>query len=225
MKRETHAIPATAISENSLCEALDLDGYIVVTQALDEHWLVRLRLAFENAPVQSSGTQHVEILEETPELDAWLELAHHPAVVAAADHVLSRPYHVAGLHGRNPLPGFGQQGLHADWTRTAGEPYRVLTTLWMLDDFTTQNGATRVVPGTHRFLQGPSKSLAQPLARHPDEKIITGLAGSVLIFNGYLWHSGRRNESSGPRRAVQMALHRGAKTDANGESLSPINRP
>ena len=81
MKREIHAIPAAPISENSLCEALDLDGYIVVTQALDERWLVRLRLAFENAPVQSSGTQHVEILEDTPELDAWLELAHHPALV------------------------------------------------------------------------------------------------------------------------------------------------
>src|SRR5262245_23531356 len=105
MKREIHSIPVKTISKNSLCEALDLDGYIVVTQALDERWIERLRLAFENAPVQSSGTQHVELLEQTPELDAWLALEHHPALVMAAEHVLSRPYHVAGLHGRNPLPG------------------------------------------------------------------------------------------------------------------------
>src|SRR5262249_23722521 len=137
----------------------------------------RLRIAFENAPVQSSGTQHVEIKEDTPELGAWKALEQHAILMVAADYVLSSPNFVAGLHGRNPLPGFGQQGLHADWPRVAGDPNNVLTALWMIDDFTIQNGATRVVPGTHRLPHAPPKSLAQPFARHPNEKIITGLAG------------------------------------------------
>ena len=48
--------------------------------------------------------------------------------------------------------------------------------------------------------------LAQPLARHPAECVITGQPGDVLILDGRLWHSGRRNDSTGPRRAGQMVI-------------------
>ena len=92
--------------------------------------------------------------------------------------------------------------------RAPGDPYSVFTTLWMLDDFIPENGATRVVPRTHLSPHPPAKSLAQPLAHHPDERIIVGRAGGVLMMNGHLWHSGRRNDSSGPRRCVQMLAHR-----------------
>ena len=211
---------ATTTVDPQFLEALDKNGYCVVPQALDEEWIARLQMAFENAPVQSTGTQHVEVNKDTPELDAWNALEHHAALITAADSVLSRPYFVARLHGRNPLPGFGHQGLHADWPRAAGAPNHVLTALWMLDDFTVENGATRVVPGSHRLPHPPPKSLAQPLARHPHERIITGAAGSVLILNGYVWHSGRRNDSKGPRRAAQMGMHRGTKGTGQQASLS-----
>jgi len=84
----------------------------------------------------------------------------------------------------------------------------VMTAIWMLDDFTIENGATRVVPGSHVVTTPLAKALAQPLAHHPREIVITGRAGSVLIFNGHLWHSGRKNESRGPRRCVQMVVQR-----------------
>jgi ectoine hydroxylase-related dioxygenase (phytanoyl-CoA dioxygenase family) len=76
----------------------------------------------------------------------------------------------------------------------------------MIDAFTAENGGTRVVPGTHRFRHPPPISLAQPLAHHPDERLVTGAAGSVLILNGHLWHSGRRNDSSAGRRAAQLVV-------------------
>lgn len=60
----------TTISYRSLSEALDQDGYCVVPQALDEKWIARLRRGFENAPVQASGTQHVE---------------HHAILIAGTD--------------------------------------------------------------------------------------------------------------------------------------------
>lgn len=185
---------------------LDRDGYIVVPQALDARWVGRLRRAFDDAPLQGDGTQHVRLTDTTAELDAWAALKSHPLIVAAAQHVLGRPYQV-DVHGRNPLPGFGQQGLHADWTaRSPGEPYFAVTALWMLDDFHDINGATRVVPGSHRDTRPLPKSLRQPLARHPAEKVITGKAGSVLLFNGHLLHSGRKNASGSPRRAAQMVV-------------------
>jgi ectoine hydroxylase-related dioxygenase (phytanoyl-CoA dioxygenase family) len=192
-----------------LGHALDKDGFAVASGALDDAEVARLRRAFDVTPKQSSGTQHVAITDATPDVEAWRELEHHPAIVAACESVIGRPYHLGGIHGRNPLPGFGRQGLHSDWTRAGGTSIALVTALWMLDDFTEENGATRVVPGSHRLLRPIPKDLAQPLARHAQERVITGIAGSVLIFNGYLWHSGRCNNSSGPRRAVQMSLYRG----------------
>jgi ectoine hydroxylase-related dioxygenase (phytanoyl-CoA dioxygenase family) len=216
-----HRTNESAVFVSSVHQALDREGYAVVPAALDSEWVARLRRAFEHAPEQSGGTQHVEITDETPNAESWRTLEHHPLLKAAAEHLLSQTYCLGGLHGRNPLPGFGQQGLHSDCLRGQRNECILITALWMLDDFTLENGATRVVPGSHRITRPLSKDLAQPLARHRDEKIIVGRAGSVLMFNGYLWHSGRRNDSKGPRRAVQMGLRRGTAADSSGISNSP----
>lgn len=197
-------------SAAALCAALERDGFAVVSDALDSPWVTRLRRAFETDPAERTGTQHVTLTSTTPELDSWRTLEPHPILVAAAEYVLTAPAHVRGIHGRNPRPRFGQQGLHTDWIpRKPGDPYFVLTAIWMLDDFTEANGGTRVVPGSHRFTGPIPKSLAQPLARHRNQVTVIGRAGSVLIMNGHLWHSGQRNDSEGPRRAVQMVLGRG----------------
>jgi len=187
--------------------ALDRDGFLVVAGALDAAWVARLARAFEAAPAQADGTQHVVLSDATPERDAWRQLESHPVAIAAAMYALGGEVRVRDLHGRNPLPGYGQQGLHADWPpRGASDPAFAFTAIWMLDDFTPSNGATRVVPGTHLLRTPIPKSLAQPLAHHPDEQLVTGRAGSVLFFNGHLWHSGTRNESGSRRRAVQMTI-------------------
>jgi ectoine hydroxylase-related dioxygenase (phytanoyl-CoA dioxygenase family) len=172
-------------------------GYVVVPNALDLAHVDRLRAAFEGAE-QKDGTQHVPLFDDA--------LAHHAAVLEAGRIVFEgAAWRVRDMHGRNPLPGYGQQGLHADWKpRAPGEPFMSMTAIWMLDDFTIDNGATRIVPGSHMITTPLAKSFAQPLAHHPRELVVTGAAGSVLVFNGHLWHSGRKNESRGPRRCVQM---------------------
>lgn len=188
-------------------QALDREGFVVVAGVLDEGWRTRLVRAFEEAPRQTSGTQHVTLSDTTPDRAAWDELATHPLALAVAEHVLRRPFRVRDLHGRHPLSGFGEQGLHVDAVpRASAEAAFVVTALWMIDAFTWDNGAPRVVPGTHLLPHPPPPSYAQPLARHPREVIVTGEAGSVLIFNGHLWHGGRRNESGAPRRAAQMVI-------------------
>jgi ectoine hydroxylase-related dioxygenase (phytanoyl-CoA dioxygenase family) len=178
-------------------------GYVVVNDALDAAHVDRLRAAFEGAE-QKDGTQHVPLFDEA--------LVTHPAIIEAGRIVFGdAEWRVRDMHGRNPLPGYGQQGLHADWKpRARGEPFLAMTAIWMLDDFTIENGATRIVPGSHVITTPLAKALSQPLAHHEREIVIIGRAGSVLIFNGHLWHSGRKNESRGPRRCVQMVMQRGA---------------
>ena len=183
-------------------QLLDRDGFVVLQNVLDAPALARLRDAFERAVGgEESGTRHAKLPSADSEFDI---VANQRRVAAAVAHVLGRPFRIFSLGARDPLPGFGQQGLHTDWLqRGPSDPYSVVTTLWLLDDFTEKNGATRVLPGSHRLLQPLPKKLQQPESRHRDQKIIIARAGSVLVFNGHLWHSGTRNETKLPRRVLQ----------------------
>ena len=218
-------------------EALDSEGYVVIANLIDDDLLMRLRTAFESecesdghtAAVKESGTRHINDLVNR---DAVFEVTYtHPRVLAAVYHVLGNEFRVGQVGGRDPLAGYGQQGLHADWTaRSKGEPFRIVTTIWLLDDFTVENGATRVVPGTHRLLSLPPKSFADPASRHPDQRIIVANAGAAVVFNGHLWHSGTTNKSNRSRRVVQCVFvgrdeFRFSKVNVRApERLSPAAR-
>jgi ectoine hydroxylase-related dioxygenase (phytanoyl-CoA dioxygenase family) len=184
---------------------LEADGWLVLPDVVDGRAVAAMREAFERAAAvqkeagaREGGTRHIT-LDEASFGVARIE----PSVLEAVRHVIGRDFGLMNWGGRDPLPGFGQQGLHADWrARERWEPYYAATSLWLLDDFTPDNGATRLVPGSHRKGAVP-KAFSDPERRHPDEKTVVARAGSVLVFNGHLWHSGTRNRTGGPRRVLQ----------------------
>ena len=185
-------------------ERLEGDGYLLFADLARGTWLEDLRAGLDGATAErEGGTRHVGGLIGAGE--AFDRVYQHPKILAAVHHVLRRSFRVAELHGREPLRGFGQQGLHADARpRSASEPFGIVTTLWMIDDFTPDNGATRIVPRSHLSLSPPPRALADPGSHHKDEFVVTGSAGTVLLFNGHLWHSGTKNRSGARRRAVQL---------------------
>jgi ectoine hydroxylase-related dioxygenase (phytanoyl-CoA dioxygenase family) len=73
----------------------------------------------------------------------------------------------------------------------------------MLDDFTSDNGALRVVPGSHRWGRRPQDALSDPAAPHPEEVLVTGRAGDLVVMNSHLWHGGTANRTDRRR----LALH------------------
>ena len=186
---------------------LDQLGYALLRGRVERPALEALRAALETVLAgpgngSESGTRHAA---ELPLAQAVFERVYADApALAAVHHVLQRPFRLFQCSGRDPLPGFGQQGLHTDWMpRSTGEPYAVVTVLWLLDDFTATNGATRVVPGSH-VVPGPlPKALRAPAARHAEERVIAAPAGTALVFNGHLWHGGTRNDSRACRRVLQ----------------------
>ena len=195
--------------------AIDEQGYLVLSGVVEAATLCALRDEFERAAVEQAsdaisagqdarGTRQVMGL-----LGRWhvfQSVYAHPLPLAVAWHVLKRPFRCTDLHGRDPLPNYGQQGLHADWgPRVPPFSFHVVTALWLLDDFTHNNGGTRIVPGTHRWTRPVDKSLAKPSSRHPRQIQVQAPAGSVLVFNGHLWHSGMRNNSGSPRRTLQCS--------------------
>jgi hypothetical protein len=127
----------------------------------------------------------------------------HPKVLAAIRLVLGEQFKLSSLNYRAALPGAGLQKLHVDWPESIqNQEFKVCNSIWLLDDFYVENGATRVVPGTHLTPTLPAEVMNDPMDSHPDEKIIVAEAGSVVIFNSHTWHGGTTNHSTQPRRAI-----------------------
>lgn len=121
--------------------------------------------------------------------DIFLKFIAHKKTFGLAEKLLSiGSYKSSGeiilrqTAARNPLKGNSQQ-LHND-TRLVGCKYPlVVHMIYMLDDFTKENGATRIVPKSHKRLY-----YAKNNKIYKDEVLITGKKGSVLIFDASLWH-------------------------------------
>jgi ectoine hydroxylase-related dioxygenase (phytanoyl-CoA dioxygenase family) len=84
----------------------------------------------------------------------------------------------------------------------------VCNSVWLLDDFTLANGSLRVVPGSHHRRRLPQDVLADPRAPHPDEVLLTGRAGDVMIVNAHAWHGGTANRTAAPRTALHAFFAR-----------------
>jgi ectoine hydroxylase-related dioxygenase (phytanoyl-CoA dioxygenase family) len=127
-----------------------------------------------------------------------------PRLLECVRHVLGPDVKLSSLNARSADPNTDVgQPLHVDMGAIADERgYWVCNTVWMLDDFTRENGPTRMVPGSHRWKQRPQDVLADPLAPHPDEVLLTGKAGTIAVMNAHLWHGGTANRTSRPRLAM-----------------------
>src|SRR5262249_53213548 len=120
------------------------------------------------------------------------EILAHPRVLACVRHVLGPAIKLSSLNARSVPPhGAGAQPPHADMGAVADERgYWVCNSVWMLDNYTPDNGALRVVPGSHRWRKLPQETLPDPLADHPEQVLITGEAGTVVVLNAHAWHAG-----------------------------------
>ena len=169
-------------------------------EAMRAAWADRLQAPAERPRGANEGPQG---LDQDPAFRLCLE---HPYVMSAVAQLLDGDVHLLGFRGRDPRAGSGQQGFHVDAAEPVPADRQTLANaFWLLDDMDEANGATRLVPGSHRLRRLPSKSLAQPDARHPEAIQVPGRAGDVIVFSAHLWHAGSRNRSGAPRR-IAMAL-------------------
>jgi ectoine hydroxylase-related dioxygenase (phytanoyl-CoA dioxygenase family) len=126
------------------------------------------------------------------------ELATCPLLLEVLDQVLGH-YQLSAPVGIRIGPGESAQVLHRDdsvYPIPEPHPPVVINTMWPLDDFTQDNGATRFVPGSHQWEPGRQPSGADPVlaAVMP--------AGSVMFYLGGLWHGGGANRTDRPRLGV-----------------------
>lgn len=214
MKQST-ALRELGVADGQLTAAerarLDEDGFLPLPGILSAQQLQVIRQRLAELSAAEGGQAGIEVHQEEG-TDRLADLVNKdpvfevcftsPRVLAAIAHVLG-DFALSSLNSRAALPGSGLQRLHTDW----GEPmpaadYQVCNSIWLIDDFTPDNGPTRVVPGSHRSGQLPGQALADPWAPHPGEVKLLGQAGTVMIFNAHLWHGGTLNTTRQPRRAL-----------------------
>jgi hypothetical protein len=151
---------------------------------------------------QEPGARRLANLVDKDPLFA--ECIIQPALLDCVAAVIGERFKLSSLNARSANPKNGiDQPLHADGGALPDERGSwVCNTLWMLDDVTPENGALRVVPGSHRAGRLPAEALVDPQAPHPEEVVLCARAGDVLVLDAHLWHGGLRNRTDRPRRAL-----------------------
>jgi ectoine hydroxylase-related dioxygenase (phytanoyl-CoA dioxygenase family) len=191
----------------ALLDQYDHDGFVVVERAADAELIAAV--ADELRPWLGAGAHRgrndfegysinrvYALLAKAPSV---ARLVEHPIVLALLDQVLSPNYLLSANLAINLLPGETAQSLHFDdsfYPLPRPRPALGVSAIWAIDDFTSANGATEVLPGSHRW--------GAENAADDDPRVVPVEmpAGSVVILAGTLWHRGGANRTNRPRLAV-----------------------
>ena len=196
---------------SSHLERMKRDGYTIVERVLDGDAIAALRddvrrlereLATQPAANPFEGVRTLRIYNLLVHGAIYREIPVHPRVLPIIEGVLDRGCLVSSLSSIDIGPGETAQPLHADdQLIPLPKPHVsiICNTMWALTDFTEANGATRLVPGTHLADRSP-----QPFGERVKTIAAEMPAGSVLVFDGSIWHGGGANQTGEPRLGIAM---------------------
>lgn len=196
-------LPASATVDD-VCERLETEGYAIVEGVLTPAEVREKRddllAILRSTPVgrndfEGFSTQRIyALLAKTRAFDGP---ATHPLVLGVLDRVLGH-YQLSAPQAIQIGPGETAQSLHRDdgvYPLKPPHAELVVNIMWPMDDFTAENGATHVVPGSHRWIdRRPGRDEATERAIMP--------AGSAMFFLGSVFHGGGANESDRSRLGV-----------------------
>lgn len=183
------------------------DGYAILTDVVDGSYCRALvseidRLEREQAiPYGANdfeGFRTRRIFNLIASGPRFRELVLEPRLLAVVEAILGEGFLLSGTTSMHIRPGETSQLLHPDDGMVSlprPHPATMLTTLWALTEFTKDNGATRLVPGSHLragFVPTPEEEAAEAICAEMP-------AGAVLVFHASLWHGGGPNTT----RAVE----------------------
>jgi ectoine hydroxylase-related dioxygenase (phytanoyl-CoA dioxygenase family) len=118
---------------------------------------------------------------------------------------MGRPFKLSTMHARTLEPGAPAQPLHVDVKREA-DAWPLVGFIVMVDEFRLENGATRFVPGSHWLSREPGELMKDATDDYEGQALACGPAGSIIVFNGSVWHGHTANRSARRRRSIQGAF-------------------
>ncbi len=187
-------------------EEIERDGYVIIENLISPELVAEIKEDLIPRFSYDSGRNNFEGFK-TQRLYAFFEkslicnpLVEHPLILGCLDRIFEPNYLLSQLQAINILPGEEQQPLHHDdlfYRVPRPRPALGAATIWAIDEFTQQNGATVVIPGSHLWDdRQPTKDDLKNL-----EPVVMP-AGSVVLFLGTLWHAGGANRSDAARLCV-----------------------
>ncbi|CAB4881529.1 unannotated protein [freshwater metagenome] len=191
-------------------DRLEIDGYTIIENAFpadlaDELVADLVRLEHERHVVPAGngfeGHQTWRIYNLLALGRIYEQVPVHPVVFPIVQHVLGTGCLVSSLSSISIGPGEVAQPIHADDQLVPiPKPHlaTIANSMWALTDFTEANGATRLVPGSHRADHSPAygsehDSIAAEMPK-----------GSILVWHGSLWHGGGANRTGQRRWGMAM---------------------
>lgn len=191
-------------------EEIAEQGYTIIENAIEPELVDALaaalldlqrRLAVVPAGNAFEGAHTIRIYNLLAHHEVFRQVPVHPGLLPIVEGVLDRGCLVSSLSSISIDPGETPQPMHVDDTLyDLPRPHRaiVCNSMWALTDFTEANGATRIVHGSHLSPEKPDyrgeyDSIAAEMPR-----------GSLLIWNGSLWHGGGANRTGERRVGIAM---------------------
>jgi hypothetical protein len=194
---------ATPVEAFAHAEQIRHDGYFVLRGAIPAAWREPLRVEFDAGvlpnhqwPVPRGADWRHSLLDLSPTVQSTCRL---PELLSAVGTLIGEKFFLAQVEGREPLPGGGQQGLHRDLS--SQRPGDTVLAIVFLDDYGPANGATRIVPASHRG--------GRDLADYDDAADavqLSGQAGDILVFDADLVHAGSLNVTGARRRSLLLTF-------------------
>ena len=180
------------------------DGYVIIEGLMPQEALDALRSEagphLEKPGRNSFEGERTQRIYGLPEkIRAADPFITHPLILAHLDRLFMPNYLLSQAQVINIMSDSPAQPLHIDdgfypWPRP--RPALSAATVFAIDDFTPDNGATVAIPGSHRWGEGRGP-------REDDETVPAVMpAGSCILFLGNLWHGGGENRSGADRLAL-----------------------
>jgi ectoine hydroxylase-related dioxygenase (phytanoyl-CoA dioxygenase family) len=204
---EGTAAEGTAVADH--LARIEDQGFTVVPAVLDAYGVAelvddlgRLELELGTTPSDNDfeGRSTLRVYNLLRFGPRWERIPVDPAVLPVVEGVLDDGCLVSSLSSIRIRPGETAQPIHADdqlIPLSQPHPPVVCNTMWALTDFTADNGATRLVPGSHRrdkpVFGGDYPTVPAEMS-----------AGDVLVWHGSLWHAGGANHTDRDRIGIAM---------------------
>lgn len=169
--------------------------------AIPAEWLDPLRAAFDEGvrssdqwPAPRGADWRHAMLDLDPTVRAVCRL---PQLLAVVGELIGERFFLSQVEGREPMAGGGHQGLHRDFSdQRSGD---TVSALAFFDDYGAWNGATRLVPGSHRPAPDARSIEVDDEAR---SLVLSGTAGDILVFDADLLHAASLNPTGARRRSI-----------------------